>query len=252
MTTPAKFDAFRQQLTAAFNTFMERPRPLLDRLTPPSLTKAQKKQRACLILETTEVSARITALEAENATLQAKIGFMQTELDQTSPACSTCGATDHKAQSVCSNGFHAPRAHELSAQLKSLEAELAEAKEQIERERKPWRFELITLPVHRKQEPGDYPDLSESYELSLVDTGHSERVYVLGSNELDKRIKAAEAALATVEKCRHDMSALLARIHGDGGHYESDHGTQKAITDAGELVANLRTMLSESKESAKG
>lgn len=61
MTTPAKFDAFRKQLTDAFTTFMERPRPFLDRLTLPRLTRAQKKQRACLILETTEVSANITA-----------------------------------------------------------------------------------------------------------------------------------------------------------------------------------------------
>jgi NTP pyrophosphatase (non-canonical NTP hydrolase) len=102
--------------------------------------------------------------------------------------------------------WHYPNIEKLIARITALEAELAEAKEQIERERKPWRFHLITLPVLRKQEPGDYPDLSETYDLSLVDTGHGERVYVLGSNELDKRLMEAEkqlaAANATVEKCK--------------------------------------------------
>ena len=96
--------------------------------------------------------------------------------------------------------------NDLENRLAEAEKQLAEAKAHIERTSKPWRFELITLPVPRKQEPGNYPDLSESYELSLVDTGHSERVYLLGSNELDKRINDLQtqltAALATVEKCK--------------------------------------------------
>lgn len=71
----------------------------------------------------------LAAARNENAQLQAKVGFMQTELDQMYPACSTCEATDHKVASVCSNGFHAPRAHELSAQLAAAREELAKADE---------------------------------------------------------------------------------------------------------------------------
>ena len=197
--------------------------------------------------------ARITALGAENATLQAKIGFMQTELGQMYPACSTCGATDHKVQSVCSNGFHALRAHELSAQLKSLEAELAEAKDKYDRLRETCirdEYDIrqtlgkaLGYPWF-KDDQNNFPGATEENGVCV-----GEHVAVTLAMEAAKQLTAA---LATVEKCQHDMSALLARIHGDGGHYESKHGTEKARTDAGELVANLRAMLSESKAAAKG
>jgi hypothetical protein len=35
------------------------------------------------------------------------------------------------------------------------------------------------------------------------------------------------------------LGNLLARIHRDGGHYESEHGTDKAAEDADLIVANL-------------
>lgn len=35
------------------------------------------------------------------------------------------------------------------------------------------------------------------------------------------------------------LSNLLARIHRDGGHYESEHGTKQAVFDADIIVADL-------------
>lgn len=107
------------------------------------------------------------------------------------------------------------------------------------------------------------PSSVERFGSSLHDVGsigmtldivaHEARATI---GDLTSKLAEAQAqltaALATVEKCQHDMSCLLARIHGDGGHYESKHGTEKAIWDAHQLVANLRAMLSESKEAAKG
>ena len=38
------------------------------------------------------------------------------------------------------------------------------------------------------------------------------------------------------------MSNLLARIHRDGGHYESEHGQIKAVDDADLIVAKLNAL----------
>ena len=38
------------------------------------------------------------------------------------------------------------------------------------------------------------------------------------------------------------LSNLLARIHRDGGHYEAEHGTAKAVADADVIVANMYAM----------
>jgi len=39
------------------------------------------------------------------------------------------------------------------------------------------------------------------------------------------------------DKLKHWVSNLLARIHRDGGHYEAEHGTDKACADADEKLA---------------
>lgn len=53
---------------------------------------------------------------------------------------------------------------------------------------------------------------------------------------LSKEMNETRAAL---EKAEADRSNLLARIHGDGGHYTDAHGTDKAVADAHLVVANL-------------
>lgn len=35
------------------------------------------------------------------------------------------------------------------------------------------------------------------------------------------------------------LANLLARIHRDGGHYQQEHGTEKACEDAHQIVAHL-------------
>lgn len=46
-----------------------------------------------------------------------------------------------------------------------------------------------------------------------------------------------------VKELRSQLSGLLARIHGDGGHYESKWGTAKAVTDAHVIVVDARTKM---------
>jgi len=38
----------------------------------------------------------------------------------------------------------------------------------------------------------------------------------------------------------HMLSELLALIHADGGHYETEHGTKKAVNDAMDKILNER------------
>lgn len=35
-----------------------------------------------------------------------------------------------------------------------------------------------------------------------------------------------------ITQCSDLLSGLLAVIHADGGHYESEHGTERAVDDA--------------------
>lgn len=61
-----------------------------------------------------------------------------------------------------------------------------------------WSYRLTTPPP--PDPPGiSYPNLSETYKLEVIDTGHSDRILLLESKELSERIKQLEA---TVEKCR--------------------------------------------------
>lgn len=53
-------------------------------------------------------------------------------------------------------------------------------------------------------------------------------------------LTAENAALkAERDVARRHTSNLLARIHRDGGHYETEHGTSKAVEDADEIIARL-------------
>lgn len=47
------------------------------------------------------------------------------------------------------------------------------------------------------------------------------------------------------------LSNLLARIHRDGGHYEAEHGTEKAVAEADKRIAELNGAQSELEECAK-
>ena len=51
---------------------------------------------------------------------------------------------------------------------------------------------------------------------------------------------AVEAVLAERAAAAEQLGNLLARIHGDGGHYEDKHGTAKAVEDADVIVCELQ------------
>lgn len=65
--------------------------------------------------------------------------------------------------------------------------------------------------------------------------------------ELAERIKADEGA-AQVDQ----VGELLAIIHGDGGHYQAEHGLQKAAKDAQEKVIQMMTKIATAEPVAHG
>ncbi len=96
--------------------------------------------------------------------------------------------------------------NDLETRLAEAEKQLAEAKATIERESKPWTHKLITPPTIEGALRKGYPDLSEDYELAIRDTGHSDRILVLSSPDLDERINDLQAELsaanATIAACK--------------------------------------------------
>lgn len=56
---------------------------------------------------------------------------------------------------------------------------------------------------------------------------------------------AAEAALAEQAGTGYHLRNLLAVIHRDGGHYTQEHGLQKAVEDAYEVVGADRVKVEE-------
>ncbi len=57
-----------------------------------------------------------------------------------------------------------------------------------------------------------------------------------------------ESALARLGESKVQLSNLLCRIQRDGGHYEGEHGTEKAVEDADAIVAKLNADADELAE----
>jgi len=57
--------------------------------------------------------------------------------------------------------------------------------------------------------------------------------------EVSDERRILSALVAERDEARTSTSNLLARIHRDGGHYEVEHGTVKAVADADGIVSHL-------------
>lgn len=49
------------------------------------------------------------------------------------------------------------------------------------------------------------------------------------------------------DEARRHLGNTLARIHGDGGHYQEKHGTDRAVVDADRIVVNRNAELDEAR-----
>jgi hypothetical protein len=66
------------------------------------------------------------------------------------------------------------------------------------------------------------------------------------SKELD-RASVRAVLTAALEEAQRSLGNLLAIIHRDGGHYQAEHGTTKAVEDAHLIWAELMTAAEEAQ-----
>lgn len=80
--------------------------------------------------------------------------------------------------------------------------------------------------------------------IPLLKVVESLRAQVKAANEVaDAALEALRAAQNAAFEERSMLGNLLARIHGDGGQYQAEHGTKKAVEDAEMLVVDYHARL---------
>lgn len=111
-------------------------------------------------------------------------------------------------------------ANEITAsrtRISELEAELKTAKEDLDRANKPWNVVICTPPIFRANAKG-WPDLSEPYEATIIDTGYSSRVLVVESKELNERVLKSEAEFKHMNEnennIHNQLNAILEKFGG--------------------------------------
>jgi hypothetical protein len=112
--------------------------------------------------------------------------------------------------------------------------------------------EAMALP--RSKRPLNYRITSDLYHAIFEAVGTASMCWnprpgdmVFDSTEAEKVavnlcLKTAKAMDELADRCAKaegHLGNLLARIHRDGEHYQSEHGTEKAVHDAEQLVAKL-------------
>lgn len=56
---------------------------------------------------------------------------------------------------------------------------------------------------------------------------------------VEELMHASEGYLARAQSAEGHLGNLLARIHRDGGYYQNEHGTDKAVSEASIKVAEM-------------
>lgn len=116
-----------------------------------------------------------------------------------------------------------------------------------------WSYRLTTPPP--PDPPGiSYPNLSETYKLEVIDTGHSDRILLLESKELSERIKQLEA---TVEKCGaalEPFAKMATALESMGGTTPKTGPWHTVYSPAGEAEITIEHLKAarQAAERAKG
>lgn len=68
------------------------------------------------------------------------------------------------------------------------------------------------------------------------------------SDQIKEMLAQPDTNAAPCARCaelENHIGNLLARIHRDGGHYQAEHGNEKAVADADIAVANAYVQITE-------
>lgn len=60
---------------------------------------------------------------------------------------------------------------------------------------------------------------------------------------VERLMYESEGYLRRATAAEKHLGNLLARIHGDGGHYQDEHGTDKAVEEADMLICEMHRKL---------
>lgn len=199
-----------------------------------------------------KIAAQLEAERSKVATLGKELDRLDTAIDELCDACDGAAsreaaldwierkkrqlrAAEEKASKLqVSNDKYAEDLRlNLAALLDAMQAKQA-ADETIADLRETERRYVLTMARLR-------PYLGDRVEVPEVVVG-----------ELVERIRAAEADSVFVAldrereehgRTRENLSAILARIHGDGGHYQAANGTEEAVSSAHERVAAMQALM---------
>ena len=84
---------------------------------------------------------------------------------------------------------------------------------------------------------GEIADLQQAQECSEE----------FAEKELERYKNAHEAAERELTKIQRYLNDLLAIIHRDGGHYQAEHGYEKAVRDAINVISQQREQIATLK-----
>ena len=112
-------------------------------------------------------------------------------------------------------------------EIRKLKAALAEKDEAIDQ----WQEQYIKdIRINAEQIAtlkGEIADLNQAQECSEE----------FAEKELERYKNAHEAAERELTKIQRYLNDLLAIIHRDGGHYQAEHGYEKAVRDAINVIS---------------
>jgi hypothetical protein len=79
----------------------------------------------------------------------------------------------------------------------------------------------------------------------MQDHGRLARENAALKHDTDRHLAITTQQAGEIAAAEQALGNLLAVIHGDGGHYQSEHGTEKAVADAHLKWAALKSVLSD-------
>ena len=101
-----------------------------------------------------------------------------------------------------------------------------------------WKEQLAAPPAQQPQEE----------HLTITWDEQQTRILAVTMQDEEGRILKVLAEAPARQPHERHLLNLLARIHGDGGHYTAEHGLEKSVSDADQKVADLHLKAWEAQQ----
>lgn len=101
------------------------------------------------------------------------------------------------------------------------------------------------VPLYRATPPAQQP---QEEHLTITWDEQQTRILAVTMQDEEGRILKVLAEAPAQQPHERHLLNLLARIHGDGGHYTAEHGLEKSVSDADQKVADLHLKAWEAQQ----